>query len=71
MVIELREKGDNLVLFTNDKLVYKNLSKWKCLLDQVPYFNKNGKKVAADLYFDKSLKNVLLEVLKGQLVLHL
>ncbi len=68
MVAELRNMGNRLALYTDDDRVYQYLHKWTCTMFRVPY-TRDGKLVAADLYFDRKARSTVDRVLDGQLML--
>ncbi len=68
MVAELRRMGDKLALYTNDNRLYKSFAKGVCPLSKVPY-TQDGRLVGIDLYFDKKVKNAIIQIVNGQLML--
>ena len=64
IVTQLRDLGDNknVVLYTNDAKVYRNLQDSDKLLKIVPYEQEQGGKIATvgvDLYFPKEYRKWL------------
>ena len=69
MVAEIRRLGKrNLVLYTDDARVYGQFHKWKNTLREIPYY-QGGKKVGIDFYFDRKLRRIIVQILKGQTML--
>lgn len=68
MVAELRYMKNEVALYTDDNCVYERFSKWANTKRKIPY-TQNSKVIAVDLFFDKKLKNRIIRVLNGQLML--
>ena len=65
-ITELRQAGDNLVLYTEDSSALTKFRLWSQMLCLVPY-TQDDKVVGADLYFPKSAKKQLLRALTDSL----
>ena len=63
MVAELRKIGDKLALYTNDNRVYRSFAKGVYPLCKIPY-TQDGRLVGVDLYFDKKVKNTIIQLTK-------
>ena len=68
MVAELRNMRTEVALYTDDNCVYEQFSKWANTKRKIPY-TQDSKIIAVDLFFDKKLKNRIIRVLNGQLML--
>lgn len=68
MVAELRNMRNEVALYTDDNCIYERFSKWTNITHKIPY-TQNSKIIAVDLFFDKKLRNSIIRVLNGQLML--
>ncbi|MFC1979768.1 hypothetical protein ACFLVS_02735 [Chloroflexota bacterium] len=59
---------NEVALYTDDKCIYERFSKWTNTTRKIPY-TQNSKVIAVDLYFNKKLKDSIIRVLNGQLML--
>ena len=63
MVVEFREMKEKLALYTDISEIERRLKRLKSCSYSVSYYDShNGKPVGVDLYFDKSVRNMLLKV---------
>jgi len=65
VIVDLREMKGKLVLYTDIPEMERRLKRLKLYVYKVPYYDtNNGKILGADLYFDKSARNILSKVAK-------
>ncbi len=68
MVAELRRNGKQLVLYTDNKVLYNYIDSHSAPRYKIPYLQK-GKVIGIDLYFDRGLRYTVKHLKSGQMVL--
>jgi hypothetical protein len=64
----LRTIGNRLAVYTDDQSLYRRLREGPAPRYKVPY-QKGGKMVGVDVYFDKKFKKTVARVVVGQMLL--
>ena len=65
MIAELRDMREKLALYTNITEMERRLKRLKSCIYWVPYYDgHNGKIIGTDLYFENSVRKMLLKVTK-------
>jgi hypothetical protein len=68
MVAEVRRNGRQLVLFTNERQIYRHINKSRLSQHKVRYF-QDGKLVGIDFYFDRKFARTIKAFSRGQMPL--
>ena len=66
-MIELRDGGNKLIVYTDEPAAYKQLQRLKGYLGRI-YYEQNEHYIAVDCYFEKAARRPLSKLIKTRQV---